>query len=249
LGSNESLYGWMDEGFTSFAENHVMNWIRAQGLLVNEQPEADPLTSNVAGYCRFALSGREEPLSIHADHFQTNTAYSVASYVKGSVFLQQLKYIVGEPNFDIALLQYYNTWKFKHPNPNDVIRIFELQSNLELDWFKEYFVYTTLTIDYAVKSVQNDSITIARIGKMPMPLDIMVTYDDNSRELFYISLDLLRGEKPNEIADVKRTILPDWQWVNGSYSFKIGKKVKRVEIDPSGRMADVKKDNNVYEAD
>lgn len=247
LGSNESLYGWMDEGFTSYAENYVMNWIRAQGLLGKEQPEADPMASNVAGYCRFALSGREEPLSIHADHFQTNTAYSVASYVKGSVFLQQIKYIVGEPTFDVAFLKYYNTWKFKHPNSNDVIRIFEQESNLELDWFKEYFVYTTLTIDYSVRKVTEDSIMIARVGKMPMPLDILVTYEDNSRELFYIPLDLLRGEKPNEMTDVKRTILADWQWVNGSYSFKIAKKAKKVEIDPSGRMADVKRDNNVYE--
>ena len=51
----------------------------------------------------------------------TNTAYSTAAYSMGTVFLHQLKYIIGEEIFYKGMRQYYNTWKFKHPEPNDFI--------------------------------------------------------------------------------------------------------------------------------
>ena len=253
LGSNESLYSWMDEGFTTFGSNYCMNFLKAQNLMPGMKAEADPMSDEVAGYCRFAISGQEEPLSTHSDHFNTNTAFSIASYVKGATFLQQLKYIEGETDFDKAMLLYFNTWKFKHPNANDVIRIHEKVSGLELDWFKEYFVYTTHTIDYAVENVveidKKTKITIKRIGLMPMPIDVVVTYDNGTKETFYAALDILRGEKPNDNPKQKRTVLPRWQWVNVSYDFTIDavkNKISKIEIDPSGHMADVNRENNVW---
>ena len=247
LGSNESLYSWMDEGFTSFSSNYIVNDLKKQNLMANQKAETgDPMTDEVAGYCRFAKGGTEEALTTHSDHFNTNTAFSVGSYTKGAVFLQEIKYIIGEDNFNKGLLNYFDTWKFKHPNTNDVIRIFEKQSNLELDWFKEYFVFTTKTIDYGVETVNNKTITLKKIGLMPMPLDVTVTYTDGSTELFYIPLDLLRGEKPAENATQKRTILPDWTWTNPTYEFKTNTTVQKIEIDASKRLADIERENNVW---
>ena len=60
----------------------------------------------------------------------------------------------------------------------------------------------------------------------------------------------MRGEKPTE-NDLKRTILDDWNWVNPAYSFKLpvsSDEIVRVEIDPSQRLADIDKSNNVYPA-
>jgi hypothetical protein len=57
---------------------------------------------------------------------------------------------------DKILLAYYNTWRFKHPNPNDFIRVAEKVSGMELDWYKEYWIYTTKTIDYAVGDVKHE---------------------------------------------------------------------------------------------
>ena len=247
LGSNESLYSWMDEGFTSFSSNYIMNDLKKQKMMpANMKPEDDPMEDDVAGYCRYSQSGKEEPLSTHSDHFNTNTAFSVGSYVKGATFLQQIKYIIGEDDFNKGLLTYYNTWKFRHPNANDVIRVFEKQSNLELDWFKEYFVYTTKTIDYAVQDVVGTTVKLQKTGLMPMPLDVLVTYKDGSTELFYIPLDLMRGEKPAENGKQKRSILKDWTWVNPTYEFQARGEVKSVVIDASMRMADVDRANNTF---
>ena len=246
LGSNESLYSWMDEGFTSFTSNYIMNDLKKQKFLPGMKPEDDPMEDDVAGYCRYSQSGKEEPLSTHSDHFNTNTAFSIGSYVKGATFLQQIKYIIGEDDFNKGFLNYFNTWKFRHPNANDVIRVFEKQSNLELDWFKEYFVYTTKTIDYGVENVVGTTVKLKKEGLMPMPLDVLVTYKDGSTELFYIPIDLMRGEKPTENAKQKRSILKDWTWVNPTYEFQAWGEVKSVAIDVSMRMADVDRANNYF---
>ena len=252
LATNESLYPWMDEGFTTFAESNIQNVLKQAGLL-DAKPVADPMKRNVESYCKFALSGKEEALSTHADHYNTNTAYGVGSYTKGSVFLQQIKYIVGEDNFNKGMLKYFDEWQFRHPNANDFIRVHEKNADMKLDWFREYFVNTTKTIDYAVGDVTEadgkTKIELKRIGLMIMPIDVTVTYTDGKQELFYIPLDLMRGEKPIEDNKIPRTLLPDWTWTYPNYSFTVPKnfsKIKSVEIDASGRLADVDRTNNSF---
>ena len=146
-------------------------------------------------YSSLVKSGLEEPASTHSDHYNTNYAYSNASYGKGLIFLSQLGYIVGDTVRDKILLAYYNTWRFKHPNPNDFIRVAEKVSDMELDWYKEYWINSTKTIDYAVGDVNvkdgKTLLSVKRIGKMPMPLDVLITYKDGSQELHYIPLSLM----------------------------------------------------------
>ena len=253
LGTNESLYAWMDEGFTSYTSSIIMNYLKQEGLLGKIQAQDNPLEATMRGFTNFQKSGSEEPLSTHADHYITNAAYGVGAYVKGSVFLNQLSYIIGKQAFDRGMLKYFDTWKFKHPNPNDFIRIMEKESGLELDWYKEYMVNTTNQIDYGIKNVQKDGkkntkIELEKIGVMPMPLDVVVTYKKGEKEVFHIPLRIMRGEKPQENPDMKFTVAEDWPWTNPTYTLNIPvklKKVKKIEIDPSIRMADVNMENNV----
>ena len=61
----------------------------------------------------------------------------------------------------------------------------------------------------------------------------------------------MRGEKPAE-NKTERTLLPDHRLVDGAFEFIIpekAKKVVRVEIDPSLRMADLNRADNVWEKD
>lgn len=254
LGTNESLYAWMDEGFTSWAENIVENELARDGLLPGRKASDNPFEGTLRGYVNLATSDKEEPMSTHADHFETNFAYGMAAYTKGAIFLNQLEYVIGQKNLREGMLRYFNTWKFKHPNANDFIRIMEKQCGLELDWYKEDFVNTTNTIDYAIKTVDKEGrkttrIVVEKIGRMAMPLDIVVTYTDGDKEIFYAPLESMRGEKPAE-NDWERTILPDHRWVDPTYEFEIPEKMKKIakiEIDPSRRMADINFDNNVWE--
>ena len=232
LATNELKHGWMDEGFTSYISSMAENEILDQKL-------ENPNEGSYNGYYRLVASGVEQPQSLHADMFDYNFAYSNAAYSKGAVFLAQLGYIIGEENLSETLKTYYADYKFKHPKPNDIKRTAEKVSGLQLDWYLNLWTQTTNTIDYGIKDIRDKTIRLEKIGTMPMPLDILVTYTDGKKELFNIPLQEMMGHKPT-----KATILPSWPWVNPSYSFQTKKQVKSVEIDPENRMADIDKTNN-----
>jgi len=249
LATNEALHPWMDEGFTSFASSLAMD------AIFTEEDSDFPHRGSYVGYERLAKSGLEEPLSTHADHYHTNTAYGAASYSKGAVFLEQMGYIIGKENRDKGMLRYWDTWKFRHPNPNDIIRVMEKESGLVLNWYKEYWVYTTKTIDYAVRGLESinnnrSKITLERKGLVPMPIDLVITYQDGSQEMVYLPLVMMRGEKPHEEGMPNRIKTQRWPWTNPTIEVTIERSranIKSIEIDPSGRMADINREDNRME--
>lgn len=244
LATNESLYCWMDEGFTSFATSETMDYLFKSGM-----PSGH--VNAYGDYVEIALSGKEEALDTHADHYTTNYAYGTAAYSKGEVYLAQLEHIIGTFHFRSGLLRYFNTWKFKHPNANDFIRIMELQSGMELDWYNEYFVNTTKTIDYSIQSVsttdKTTTITIERAGTMIMPVEVEVKYTNGSYQTFVIPLDIMRGSKPADGYNGKWSVMPDWTWVIPTYTFEINAgndEIESITIDPMKGTADVNRKNN-----
>lgn len=234
LATNESKHPWMDEGFTTYISNKAENEILGEG---KENPHA----GSYRGYNYVVKNNIEEPLTTHADRYHTNTAYGVASYSKGNIFLSQLEYIIGKENVAKTLKKYFEDFSFKHPTPNDIKRTAERVSGLQLDWYLNEWTQTTHTIDYGIKSVNGKEITLERIGQMPMPIDVEVTYTDGSKELFNIPLRMMRGEKPTNA-----TVITDWTFAHPTYTFTTKKEVKSVEIDPSKLMADVNQENNSY---
>ena len=249
LGTNESYLAWMDEGFTSFAQN--ITFINKFNEIYNLD-FTNPLERSYNRYYNFIKTGLEEPLSTHSDHFSTNQAYGVGSYTKGAIFLMQLGYIIGEDKLFKGLRRYYNEWKFKHPNEYDFLRIMEKESGIELDWYIDYWVKTTHHIDYSLETKKKDdgkiSLSVNRIGKIPMPIEIEVLYEDLSTDIYYIPLSIMRGKKDN--SNGKLILLEDWEWVNESYQIDLDdsdKKIKKIEINPSGKLADVNKSNNIIE--
>ena len=240
IASNESLHPWMDEGFTDFASG--------EALAAATGSDANSHTGSYNSYFSLVASGLQEPASQHSDHFNTNRAYSTAAYSIGAVFLEQLKYLIGEENFYKGMLRYYNTWKLKHPTPNDFVRVMEKTSGLQLGWYLRYWIGTTKRIDYGF-GVMSDAggnalIDLKRTGDFPMPIDLLVTYKDGSKETYYIPMNELMGNKPKEGSS---TICETWPWVNPTYTLKINRKLSEIEsleIDPSQRMADIDRKNN-----
>ncbi|MBC7949152.1 MAG: M1 family metallopeptidase [Chitinophagaceae bacterium] len=242
LATDENLYGWFDEGFTSYAEARVTSWIRKTDFFAS--------TDHYRSYFTLAKGPLDEPMSTPANFFSTNYAYNQNAYNKGYVFLKQLGYVVGEKNLDKILLDYYRVWRFRHPRPDDFIKVAEKTSGLQLQWYKHYMVNTTKTIDYRIDSLWEDngrtSIRVRRDGAMPMPIDIQVTFKDSSREVHYIPLDLMLGEKPAE-DDTPRKSYPSWKWTHETYVIETARRISDislVEIDPTLRLADIERKNN-----
>lgn len=246
LATNESLYPWMDEGFTTFAENEAIAFL-------NNSKEF-PHEGDYNGYFNLVKSGLEEPMTTHADHYNTNSAYGTASYSKGAVFLAQLGYIVSDPVRDKIMLEYYRQWRFKHPNVNDFIRVAEKLSGLKLDWYKQYWVNGTRTIDYGIDSLWEASgatnIRLAKVGMMPMPIDVKITFKDGSSEWHYIPAYQMFGEKPAEPGQQNRKVYASWRWTSPNFTIATGKRltdITTIEIDPSYRLADINWKNNRME--
>lgn len=236
LATNESKHSWMDEGFTTYIST-LASFKVMKGLDENVIDE-----NSYASYFYSVKNELDEPLTTHADRFNTNAAFSIGSYTKGSMFLSQLKYIIGEENLKKTIKKYYSDFKFKHPTPNDFKRVAEKVSGIQLDWYLNEWIETNHTIDYAIAKVNAKTIILARVGQMPMPIDLEVTYTDGTKEEFYIPLRMMLGKKPTNA-----TILKDWAWAYPTYTFSVLKEIKSIEIDPSFLMADVERTNNIFE--
>lgn len=245
MATNESKHEWMDEGFTSYISSE------AENVVLGENKE-NPHSGSYRGYMYLANSGKEQPQTTHADRYAMNALYGAAAYSKGAVFLAQLGYIIGEENLDKTLNRYYDEWKFKHPTPNDFIRIAEKVSGAELDWYLMDWTQTTNTIDYAINAVdkaeENTTVKLQRIGQMPMPVNVNVTFADGAEETFYIPLEMMRWEKP-AVEGMTTTVEKDWAWGFPTYELQIPSskgEVTSVVIDRSEKMADVNRDNNTW---
>lgn len=242
LASNESKYPWMDEGFTSYIAKKAMNEFE-------KEPTDHFMEDYYNSYINHANAGEEQPATTHADRYETNRKYSVNAYIKGAIFVEQLGYLIGEENLSKTLHRYFDDWKFKHPAPNDFIRIAEKVSGAELQWYLTDWIGTINTIDYGIEKVEakgdQTKVTLKRHGLMPMPLEVKVDYTDGSSEELYIPLRMMYWSKPNA-----GKVHEDWAWAYPTYELMLDRpetEVKRIEIDPSQRMADVKRLNNVYQ--
>lgn len=244
LATNEAQYSWMDEGFTSYAEDVILQKVLSK---------FKPYSGSYRSYYGLVRSGKQEVLTTHADHYKTNRAYGTASYSMGLIFCHQLGYVVGEDVLLKGMKRYFNEWKYKHPTPNDFIRVIEKESGIELDWYLEQWIESTNTIDYGVKWITEKGdetiVTLEKKGEMPMPLDILVKYEDGNEEWINIPLRIMRGNKKAEGNQKNYKVVADWPWTFAEYDLVLNGKVKSIEIDPSGRLADINKKNNVFPSD
>lgn len=249
LAFNESKYYWMDEGFTSYISDLAVISVMEKSL----QEDENPFQSTYNNYYYMAKSGKEQPLTTHADRYNYNQIHGIAAYSKGAMFLTQLGYLIGQENLQKTIKRFYNEFKFTHPVPNDIKRVAEKVSGANLDWFLTDWTQTTNQIDYAITSVEEvngkTKVTIQRKGLMPMPLEVMVHYQDDKVQLYHIPLNLMRYVKPNEYAPLERIVLPASTWAHSTYSFTIDAKknqIKYIDLNPTQLMADVNPENNTY---
>ena len=245
LANNEAKHPWMDEGFTEYITH-----LAEESVVGN--PSRFPHKSSYDRYYALVNSGLEQAQTVHSDRYDYNFAYGASAYSKGSVFMAQLEYIIGKQNMAKTIKRYFNEFKFKHPTPNDFKRVAEKVSDIELEWYLNDWTRTTNTIDYGldVSSLLDDrSISVKRKARMPMPIEIEVSYDDGTSLLYYIPTDLMHGSKTFNTKNVVE--MEPWGWASPEYSFQdvTQKKITKVEIDPSKTLADINQIDNSFTID
>jgi hypothetical protein len=190
LGSNERRYPFMDEGITSAYEQRYMNdrypgkklwelYFRnrkaAEFMHIDKMPvqriqEIEWLTQ--------ARQNLEQQIDLPAvDYSYTN--YNTIIYSKAAMGFNYLRAYLGDPIFDLAMHEYYRKWKSKHPDPDDLRNVFEIQTGKDLSWFFSDFISTKKRIDYKVVRLENQKILIRNKGEMASPLIIAGTTGDS----------------------------------------------------------------------
>ena len=248
LATDEATYPWMDEGFTSYiqtlAEQQVLHLIPATNY---------PFTKAYNGYLNLVKSGLQEPTITHSDRYATNYAYSIAAYYKGQLFLTQLDYLMGNEALMKTLKRYYREYAFKNPTPNDFIRIAEKVSGMQLQWFLNEFMQTDHVADYAIDKVEakgnKTAITLKRLERLPLSIDLFVTDKAGKTQYVYVPLRMTYGEKPNTYPNYPRTVVPAWGWGNLTYTFELDiplNNIQSIVLDPNNRSVDINRENNIY---
>ena len=245
LATNEMNHEWMDEGSASFFGDLAESFVLGSDF-------TNSIRSSYGRYISLANSGQEMPQSTNANRYKYNRAYESTAYSKGFVFLSQLRYIIGLEAFNKTIKNYYNTYKFTHPLPNDLRRIAEQSSGILLNWYLTDWTQTTNKIDYAISQVEENKnksiVTLERIGLMPMPLEVLVQYIDGTEEYYYIPISLMRGEKEQPKYAENWIQVKDWSWAFKKYTFEINNKlesIKSIDINPTGLMADTDYSNDI----
>ena len=188
-----------------------------------------------------------------ADYFSRNRTYGISSYSQGSIFLVQLRHIMGEKDFNRGMLEYYLRWKVKHPDPMDFLRVMEEVSGLHLNWYYNFWIKTTKHIDYSVNAVEAydrglASIELERKCEMPMPVELTLNLRSGETQSFFIPLVSMFGTSSNEHLSPAEP----WAWTHPIYVLRTQIPVEEIQsivIDQHKFMADVDRSNNTYEVD
>ena len=230
VGSNERLYGWMDEGFNTF-----INSLSAANFNNGEYKSKVPQDKNRIG-AMYTAPGLE-PMLTYVDNYKerNNGTLSYSKPGEGLTLLRDV--ILGEDRFDRALRAYINRWAFKHPTPDDFFHTIENVAGESLQWFWRGWFVNNWRLDVAVRSVKyNDStnfakgaiITLDNLEKMAMPVIL---------EVKTVSGKTDRIKLPVEI----------WQRnVAWSFSYPCTEEIESVSYDPDKVLPDYNPSNNTW---
>lgn len=191
LGSNERQHGWMDEGMNTLNEMRYMqtkypNNTRFSDMVLQGKFHFDGLSHHDMGdisYRALAGFGMDQPIETHSADF-TPANYGAIMYQKtGLVFFYLMDYL-GEEKFNQACRDYFETWKFKHPYPEDMQRSYETSTGKKLDWLFNDLIQTTNHVDYKIAKVKRDKganktfVTVKNVGQVNGPIGINALKDN-----------------------------------------------------------------------
>jgi hypothetical protein len=239
VGTNETWYGWMDEGFDSYM--NILSGADRRGVEPN-------LDGRGQSYGR--ISGMEdEPSMMWAANYG-GSMYGYQTYSKTPSMLSMLGGLVGDEAVQKAMSEYTHTWAFKHPSPWDYVFFMSNALDADLGWFWYYWLWTTESVDGSIQDVatSGDGVMHVRVrqdGQMPSPIVLQVDFEEAGP---------LSPSMPNAEMVDDDTVVVTWPvgvWFGGdrSYDAKLDfgrRKVSKITLDPHGRFPDRDTRDNVW---
>lgn len=238
IGTNETRYGWMDEGFNQYSN-----------ILSDAAASGKPFSIDNLGQSYGRISGNEDEPTMMWNANYGGTLYGFQTYGKTMMMFSMLGGIVGDDAMNAAVKKYMETWKFKHPSPWDFMFFMNKELGRDLNWFWYYWLFTTESVNGSIKEVaargETTQITIHQAGEMPSPVVLRIEFADGSEQI---------KSMPNAKMIDNKTVIVKWDenvWFDGKRDFQatvdFGKRpIKKITLDPFGRFPDSDTKDNVW---
>ncbi len=277
VGSNPVDRAFLDEGFTTFLEVNVIEALHGRKGNVSfwdtkwkkklYPVDEDRVNRGYRNYLFWHKTGFAQRSIIEADRAPERMVYRTSSYYKTVVLLFNLQYVLGDSVFARGMKNYFELWHFKHPYEENFQAAMEEAAGYKLEWFFDQWINTNRTADYGIGGVRaketgkaGDSAylvtgKIYRSGELVMPIDLGFT--DKYRSTAFFSIPINDYRKPTygarSFGNADWKFLPIWDQVRlpeKEYEFEVylPSKPKEIEIDLSGRLADVNPLNNRWKS-
>ena len=238
VGTNETWYGWMDEGF-----NDYMN------ILSDADYAHQPAKLDSLGMSYGRISGDEREPTMMWDENYAGPLYVFAAYGKASEMLSALGGVVGDTAVLRAMSEYAKAWRFKHPSPWDYAFFMSNALHRDLGWFWNYWLFTTESVDGSIQNVttagRRTTVTVRQNGQMPSPVILKVEFAPTGAAI---------RQMPNsQMLDANTALVtyPVEVWFPGSRTFIAtldfgGRAISRITLDPNGRFPDRNPTDNIW---
>ncbi len=176
MGTNERKYAWMDEGWAT--------WFT--GMFSEQFAPAFPYFQRRAQlFSRTSGRKNEMPLMVPSNLICDFSYYRIQAYTRPGLAYEFLRETLGDAAFKKALHAYMQRWHGKHPIPFDFFNTFENVTGQNLMWFIKPWFFGPGYADQAVKRITGDNrIEITNPGGLPMPVKVVCTYTDGTRQIF-----------------------------------------------------------------
>jgi hypothetical protein len=178
LGSNEREHAWMDEGLNTFYEQKTTKAISrdsAGRIRKNKLNEA-------LLYYQFAATGEDQPINTHSAQFR-NMNYGIDVYYKSGEVFRWLEQYMGNEDFKAGMKDYFETWRYRHPYPEDFRAIMQKHTSKPLDWFFEGVMNTDRRMDFKIIKARvldnNTSVTVKNRSHLMLPVAVSAYKHDS----------------------------------------------------------------------
>ena len=239
VGTNETWYGWMDEGFNQYM--NILSDADAEG----QRPVLDGLGLS---YGRTSGTESEPPMMWNAN-YAGPASYGFTVYAKTPLMLSSLGGVVGDSAVQRAHREWAEAWMWKHPSPWDYMFFMNRALGRDLGWFWHHWLFTTESSDASIQGVTTSgartSVVVRQDGQMPSPVVLRVTFAPTGPAL---------RRMPNATMADSVTAVVTWPadvWFAGSRTFTAtldfgGRPIERIVLDPQCRFPDRDATDNVW---
>ena len=215
LGSNERDHVWMDEGVNSYYEGRYMERYYPK---TSEYLDLPPALRKSAKYSDinaiYQLLAKRHALqrpSMDAQQM-SQLSYFIGGYIKVPILFQYLEKYVGVAAVDEAIQAYYQEWKFKHPQPNDLQRSMEQSLDMDLGWIFQSSLAKEGWSDYRIQSYKEGVLELRNKGEVSAPVYVVAHGEDGPVDSLWI--EGFKGQKkiPFEVKGAKEIHLDPQYW-------------------------------------